>query len=387
MSSGRRLRVLSLMDSVSVTGGAERFGMALATHLPQDRFELWMCSTREPDPAAVQLLEDAGVPHVQLGRRAKLDVHRLGGLAHLLRRRRFDILHAHMFGSNLWGSVIGSVCRTPVIIAHEHTWSYEGDPMRRWLDGHVIGRLATRFVAVSAQDAERMVSIEHIPAEKVVMIPTAFIPRPRTGIDLRAEIGIDASIPLLATVAVLRPQKALSVLLDALPRVFRASPGAHLVIVGDGDCRAELVSHARRLGLADRVHFLGRRTDVEEILRAADIAVMSSDYEGTPLVAFECFATGTPLVATAVGGLVDMIEDGVTGRLVPRRNPEALAQAIIELIADPDLRRRIADAAQRSVVSIDTIAGRFAELYETLATERGLIVAEERTPPLGTLTG
>jgi glycosyltransferase involved in cell wall biosynthesis len=184
-------------------------------------------------------------------------------------------------------------------------------------------------------------------------------------------------------VAVLRPQKALSVLLDALPHVLKSVPDAHLVIAGDGECRTELVEQARQLGLATRVHFLGLRSDVEEILRAADLAVISSDYEGTPLVAFECFATGTPLVATAVGGLVEMIEDGVTGRLVAPRDPPALAGAIVELATDPELRTRIATAArEHAVIEIGEIARRVGELYELLAAERGLIVP---SPPLSAL--
>lgn len=378
--------MLSLIDSVTVSGGAERFAVALATHLPQDRFEPWMCSSRDAHPDALSLLERAGVRHVNLGRRGKLDVHRLAGLATLLRRERFDILHAQKFGSNLWGSVIGAACRTPVVIAHEHTWSYEGAPVRRWLDGHVIGRLADSFVAVSSRDAERMVSVERVPVEKVVMIPTAYIPRPRADTDPRAEIGIDASTPLLAAVAVLRPQKALSVLLDALPHVLRSVPDAHLMIAGDGECRDELVAQARGLGLAERVHLLGLRGDVEEILRAADIAVISSDYEGTPLVAFECFATGTPLVATAVGGLVEMIDDGVTGRLVAPRNPPALAEAIVELALDPGLRSRIAAAAEGSVIRMDAVAARVGKLYETLAAERGLIAAPARRSAVGSIT-
>jgi glycosyltransferase involved in cell wall biosynthesis len=281
-----------------------------------------------------------------------------------------------MFGSNLWGSLIGSLCHVPVVIAHEHTWSYEGDPVRRWLDGHVIGRLATRFVAVSAQDAERMVSIEGVPAERVVMIPTAYIPRPPLGTNVRAEIGIGTATPLLAVVAVLRPQKALSVLLDAMPQILHSVPDAHLVFAGDGPCRADLVEHAQRLGLVDQVHFLGHRRDVEEIIKTADVAVMSSDYEGTPLVAFECFANGTPLVATSVGGLVALIEDGITGRLVPPRDPDRLAAAIVEVITDRVLQERLAATArQHSVVAIDTIVERFVELYESLARERGVITS------------
>ena len=372
MTVRHRLKVLSLIDYVSVSGGAERFAVALATHLPREDFELWMCSSRGVDPEALALLEGAGVRHVNLNRQTKFDVYRLAGVARLLRKERFDILHAQKFGSNLWGTLIGAACRTPVIIAHEHTWSYEGEPMRRWLDGHVIGRLATRFVAVSSQDAQRMVSIEHVPAEKVVMIPTAYIPRPSTGTDVRAEIGIGPATPLIAAVAVLRPQKALSVLLDALPRVLTTLPDTHLIIAGDGESRTELEQQSRRLGLSAQIHFLGLRRDVEEVLRAADIAVISSDYEGTPLVAHECFATGTPLVATAVGGLLEMIENGVTGRLVPPRDPSALAAALVDLLGDPESRARIAEAAKRSVVQIDHAAMRFADLYHTLAVEHGL---------------
>jgi glycosyltransferase involved in cell wall biosynthesis len=388
MASARRLKILLLIDSVHVAGGAERFALALATQLPRDRFDVWMCSTRAADPAAIALLEEAGVGHLNLARRrGGLDLRRFSELIALIRRERFDVLHAHMFGSNLWGSLIGTLCRTPVIIAHEHTWSYEGQPVRRLLDGMVIGRLVTRFVAVSALDAERMVSIEHVPREKVVMIPTAYIPRPRAGTDVRAEIGVDPATPLLAAVAVLRPQKALSVLLDGLPTVLASVADAHLIIAGDGPCREELMQHVQRLGLTERVHFLGRRTDVEEVLQAADVAVISSDYEGTPLVAFECFANGTPLVATAVGGLVALIEDGVTGRLVPPRDPPALAEALLELLGDSALRARLAATArERSVVSMDTIVERVAELYETLAARRGIIAEPRGLSPIGSIS-
>ena len=382
MTVARRLKVLLLIDTIQITGGAERFAVALATHLPQDRFEIWMCSSRTADPAAAALLDQAGVRHLNLGRRGRPDLGPFSKLIALIRRERFDILHAHMFGSNLWGSLIGTLCRIPVTIAHEHTWSYEGQPVRRMLDGLVIGRLVTRFIAVSPLDAERMVAIERVPPEKVVMIPTAYIPRPPAGTDVRAEIGIDITAPLLAAVAVLRPQKALSVLLDALSIVLASAPATHLIIAGDGPCRDELVEQAERLGLAARVHFLGSRSDVEEIIRAADVAVISSDYEGTPLVAFECFANGTPLVATSVGGLVAIIEDGVNGRLVPPRDPTRLAAAIVEVVTDRALQERMAATArERSVVAIDTIAERFAQLYESLALEQGITAAFAGSPP------
>src|SRR5436305_13981913 len=127
-----RPRVLFLIDYAIAIGGAERLAVGLATHLPQDRFEPWLCATRYSDAASQQALADAGVRHHMLGRKAKWDVHRLGGLARLLRRERFDILHTHKFGSNLWGGLIGTACGVPAIVAHEHSWSYEGNPARAW---------------------------------------------------------------------------------------------------------------------------------------------------------------------------------------------------------------------------------------------------------------
>jgi glycosyltransferase involved in cell wall biosynthesis len=366
----RRLRIVFMIDFVSSTGGAERFAVGLATHLPRDRFEPWICSTRSADPAAAQALADAGVPHINLGRRTKWDMHRLAGMAALLRRERFDILHTHKFGSNIWGALIGWSCRVPAIVAHEHSWEYEGDPLRAWLDGRVIGRIATRFVAVSSADAKRMVSYEHVPEEKVVVIPNGYIPSPsESETDVRRELGLAAGTPLIAIAALLRAEKRLDLLLEAHARVVAVLGEAHLAIAGDGDGLSALQHQADRLGLRGCVHFLGRRDDVDSILRAADVAAITSDREGSPLLVFECMATGTPLVATNVGGIPDVVQDGTTGILVPRRDPAAFADALVSVLSDPARRAAMgaAAAAQLKDFTIDAIASRFADMYETIA--------------------
>lgn len=368
----RRLRILSLIEGVRSVGGAERFAVGLAEHLSRDGFEAWMCSTRGFEPEVVDALRSAGVKHVHLGRRSKWDIHKMAGLLSLLQRESFDVLHAHMFGSNVWGTLAGRVCRVPVVIAHEQTWSYEGHPARRCIDGRVIGRLATRFVAVSSADAARMVRLERVPAEKVVMIPNAYVPRGKSHRgDIRGEIGISSTTPLIGVAAVLRPQKALHVLIDAHARLLERLPHAHLVIAGEGRCAGELERRVLDLGLKGHVHFLGRREDVDAILRSVDVAAMSSDFEGTPLFAFECMANRTPLVATRVGGLPEIVADGRTGVLVPPRNPDALAEALRTLLVDPALRKRLADAAAVRLddFTIDTISKRFATLYEQLVAQ------------------
>ncbi len=367
-----RSRILVLIDSAIDSGGAERFSVGLATHLPSERYQVWLCATRDLDPRVARTLEDAGVAHVHLGRRSRWDIHRFAKLAALLKHERIEILHAHMFGSNVWGTLLGRLCSVPVVLAHEHTWSYEGQLMRRLVDGYVIGRLARRFIAVSQLDASRMVSVERVPPEKVVVMPTAYIPRPpATGGDLRAELGIGDSTPLIGSVSVLRPQKALDVLVKAFAQVVEAVPDAHLAIVGLGPCLEPLRQLARELELEERVHFLGHRRDVDVILRSVDVAAMSSDFEGTPLVAFECFANRTVLVATAVGGLPDIISNGRTGVLVPPQQPGRLAAALVELLDDRQRAAEMTEAAAATLEQylIGPVAQKFADLYELLLSE------------------
>ncbi len=287
----------------------------------------------------------------------------------MLRSQRFDILHTHKFGSNLWGALIGSACGIPAIVAHEHSWSYEGNPPRAWLDGYVIGQLATRFVAVSRADADRMISKERVSAAKVTVIPNGYIPSSTSSHhDVRAELGLDATAPVIGIAAVLRPEKRIDLLLAAHARVLSVLPEARLVIAGDGECRPALERQARDLGLDGTVHFLGARTDVDSVLRAADVGALSSDREGSPLLVFECMANETPLVATAIGGVPDVVEHGRTGLLVPRRDPVALAHGLISLLTDPDRRARMAAAGRDALrrYTIDVIAARFAALYDTL---------------------
>lgn len=368
---GKKLRVLTLVDRASAQGGAERFAIGLAQHLPRDRFEPWVCSTRGAAPEVVKALTAAEVQYVNLARRGKADIHRFVKLASLLRRERFDVLHAHKFGSNAWGSTFGRAFGVPVIIAHEHNWSYSGDRLRVWLDRWVISRLATRFVAVSAANRERMIALEHVPAEKILVLPTAYIAHSVREGNIRAELGLSPQTPLIAVAAVLREEKALEILIDAHAKVLHTFSDAHLVIAGAGPCRDALERQVDELGLRSRVHFLGSRRDITAILTAADLGAMSSDWEGMPLFVFECMAAHTPLVATSVGGLPEIVDDGRTGLLVPPRDPVALADAVTGLLADPERRLSLASAAAERLdeFRIGAVAQRFAELYEILTHE------------------
>ena len=379
-----RIRVLMLVDKVRFGGGAERFMAGLATTLPRDRYDVTVASTRTAGGRVLELLRDGDVPHLGFHRRNRFDVVQFYRLTRFLREQRIDVVHAHMFGSNLWGSVFGRLAGVPVVIAHEHTWSYEGEPLRKWLDGRVTGRLVDAFVAVSERDRRRMIELEKVPPEKIVVMPVPFIRRPAgEPRDVRAELGLAPDTPVVATVTVLRPQKALDVLLEAFVGLSERMPEARLVIAGEGESRAELEALALERGLADRAHFLGWCEDVAAVIRTADVAALSSNYEGSPLFALECAEHRTPLVSTDVGNVATLLgEDGVV--VVPPRDPAALADALEALLKDPSRRAAQAAAAARHVPEheLETVTQQFADLYERLLTRAGTPCGRERVPAL-----
>jgi glycosyltransferase involved in cell wall biosynthesis len=376
LSAPARIKVLMLVDMLS-SGGAERAAAGLAVSLPQDRYEVCVVATRYGEGALLDQLSGAGVRYEILGRKSRYDIAPMRRLSRMLRDEGFHVLHAHKFGSNLWGAVVGRLSRVPVIVAHEHSWSYEGQPMRRILDGQVIGRLADVMVAVSTRDRELMTSVEHVPASKTAFIPNAIVRRPHVAPagDLRAELGLAPSASVVATLAMLRPEKRLDVMIEAFASVARKVDDAHLVIGGDGWMQEEWDALAQRLGVGDRVHWLGLREDVEGVLAAADVAALSSEREGMPLFAFECMATRTPLVATDVGGLRDVFPGGEGALLVPPGDSAAMADGLTGLLRSPERRRAMADAAYERMpeFSAERAAERVGELYERLLAKRGVV--------------
>ena len=377
-----RVRVLLVIDSIDDhAGGAERFVIGLAKALPPERYEVLVATTRHSGGALMDELAAAGIRHVDADRRARFDVLALGRLARAMRRERIDVVHANKYGSNVWSTIFGRLTRVPVVIAQEHTWAYTGQRVRPLVDGRVIGPLCDAFIAVSTADRDRMIELEHVRPDKVVVIPTAYIPRDggASG-DLRAELGLAPGTPLVGTVAILRPQKALHVLLDAFAIVARERPEPHLVLAGGGDSEEDLRAHAAGLPCADRIHFLGLRQDAGAVWAALDVGAISSDFEGLPIAALEAMHNGTPLVATAVGGVPDLVADGVTGLLVPRRDPAALAAGIADLLEDADKRARFAAAGAERVAEygLDALIERTTALYERLLARPGSRAAAGR---------
>ena len=383
---GARPRVVTLVDLLSAHGGAEQLALGISTHLDPERFESILCVSRWPPPEwmakndrswrlALEQLEAAGVRFLPLRRKYKVDPAAWIRLIRFLRRERVDVLHCHKFGSNVWGTIVGKLARVPVVLAHEHTWSFEGQPLRRFLDRELVARGTDRFIAVSREDRRRMTEIEGIDPKDTMFIPNGVpAPVPAGDKDVRAELGIPADVPVLGVVGLLRPQKAHPVLLHAAAKLKSRWPKLQTLIIGDGLQRDKLEQLSAELGLQDTVRFLGLRLDVPDVLQALDIAVCCSDFEGSPLSILEYMGAGLPVVATEVGGVPDMVEPEVNGLLVAPGDPEALAEALDRMLSDPQRAREMGERGRQrraAEFDIDVIVGTLEALYGELLEQHG----------------
>jgi glycosyltransferase involved in cell wall biosynthesis len=371
---------LTIVDGLAIPGGAERVCIDIAAGLDPERFESVVCAYAESPPApgaplgsGPQELARAGVRLISLGRRGRTDVRAWARMTRMLRSERIDVLHSHRFGPNTYAAVLARVARVPVLVCHEHTWSYEGQPLRRFLDRELIGRSADAFVAVSELDARRMVEVEGVRPGVVMTIPNGVPSRPGgDGDRVRRELGIPADAPVLGALGNARPQKGYPVLVRAAALLRERHPDLRVLIAGHL-YDASLTDLVAELGLQDTVLLPGARSDVADVMAAFDIGVNSSDFEGMPLSLMELMDAGRPIVATRVGAVPEIVVDGVTGLLVEPGSSEELARAIGELLGDP---ARAAEMGRRGReryherFEVAAMVDRYERLYVELL-ERG----------------
>jgi len=385
MRADGRLGVVTLVNRL-VHGGAERLAAEIATRLDPQRFASTLCVTRWPDAGHAasgdlpqrlrEGAEAAGVQFIGLPRRGRWDLPAWSPLVRLLHSGDVQIIHGHMFGSNVSAVVLGRLARVPVIVAHEHTWAFTRGRPRAVVNKRLIAAGSDVIIACSQEDRRRMIERQRLAPESVRFVPNGIDGRSATaGRDVRSELGIAGDALVVGSVGALRAQKRFDVLLRAAAELAPRYPGIRFVLAGEGAERPRLEALAAELRLGDTLLMLGARGDVPDVLQAFDVAVTSSDFEGSPLSVMEYMEAGLPVVATAVGGLPQMIHDGVHGVLVPRRDPVALADAIEELLTDPQRRRELGAAGRvrrRQEFDLGVMVGRIEQLYEQLyAARRG----------------
>lgn len=276
----------------------------------------------------------------------------IGILRSVIQRHHYDVVHAHGLraGTDAAMAVKGSRARL-IYTVHNVIHPQIAGNLRARIFGRtevIPVRASAKTFAASAEIARHITSRwpEAAPRVEVLHLGVGDAPavtRPRA--EVRSELGLREDDLLVVTVARLAPQKALHVMVEAVAALDRT----HLCIVGDGPLRRRLEALRARLGVSDRVHLVGFKVDVGDYVAAGDVFCISSVWEAVALAAQEAVLLDVPVVTTAVGGMTELFEDGVSGRVVPADDPDALAGALRELLGSPETARRYATAARRTL--------------------------------------
>lgn len=301
-----------------------------------------------------------------------------GVLAQVNRRIRsggYHLVHTHEYKGNLAGGWPAWRLGLPTV-ASVRGYTDRTLPLRayKWFDLLVTLRFFTRIVTVSEAVREQVLRAGH-PPEYVITLhdavdTTIFSPdRARGTTRLRDELGCDTKQLLICAVGRLSPEKGHSILLTAFQQVVAVIPSARLILVGDGPLRASLRTQAASCGLGDHVIFVGYRDDVESFIAASDLVVMPSLREGFGDPVIEAMALCKPVIASRVGGMVEIVRDGDTGLLVPPEDSDSLAWAIITLLKNPQVRTRMGLQGRQVVLqefTVEQLADSLATLYNEL---------------------
>lgn len=365
----RRVRLLYVAGNF-VTGGAERHLLEMWRRLDREGFEVRIAVLKR-EGAFTPLVESLGLPIVDLGVGRRLyDLTGARGLLRLVslvREFRPDVIHGYLFGPNLFAALAGRLCGVPVVcVAKRNVDAFE--TKRQIAVQRLAHRLATHVTAVSCEVAASSVALG-VPPGRITVIENGVDVSRFDGATRRDALPglppVPAGVPLIGSVGCLAPRKDYGTLLAALAGLARRHD-FRCAIAGDGPDRAALEARAAELGVADRVVFLGERSDVDRLLPAFDLFTLSSREEGIPNALLEAMAAARPCVATRVGGNQEVLEDGRTGWLVPPQDPDALAGALADALDRPAEAARRGAAARAAMIgerSIDAMVRRHEAFY------------------------
>ena len=372
----RRLKILHLLATMPV-GGAEDLVAAVVKGLNPERFEVACACIGPPGPVGEEL-GAAGFAVASLGLDLKRTPARrlVAAVRRLLKDARPDLLHTHLYHPNLYGRLAALGLGLPVVAAVHNSYTRVKFHRRVW--NFLLARVTDRVLVGSDQVRRDVRRYDGVPARRLELIPYGIplgeLETPLSQAEARERLGVSGFV--IGAVGRLEEQKGQQHLLAALPELARQIPDLALLLVGDGRRRPALERQARDLGVEARVRFLGTRRDLAEIYRALDVFVQPSLWEGLPLALLKAMGAGLAVVATRVSGALEVIEDGVNGRLVAPGSAAALAEAIMELYREPAARRRLGEAARRTVAahySQEAMLRRLEHLYLEILRDRGLM--------------
>jgi len=373
------MRIAHLIESDG-PGGAERVVAQLATGLQAAGAENVVFLPERGEGWLAEQLRGSGVAIEKFHVDRPVSPTCARSLTQAFRRHRITVAHSHEFSMAVYGAWAAWRAGVPHVITM-HGGRYYGGRLRRRLAMRAAIAMSGKTVAVSAPLARALTDDLSIAGSRVQVIPNG-VPRQRPQrVNLREELRLTPNARLIVSVGNLYPVKGHVHLVDAAARLADRHPSLHVAIAGRGDLEDDLAARARAHGLADRIHLLGLRSDISAILAAADLFVLPSLSEGLPLAVLEAMFAGCAIVASDVGEIATVLEDGRAGVLVEPANPAALAEAIDALLNDPKRAKNLGTrAAFRAVAEYDIsrMVRRYATVYQELVQRRMPVSARQR---------
>lgn len=379
-----KLRVLHVITMLEL-GGAQRNTLDTVRGLDRQQFTVGLaCGLGGELYAEGEALPETAffpIPHLVREVRPGSDRRAFWELRTAIRAFAPHIVHTHSSKAGVLGRLAAFHEAVPIIVHSVHGFGFGA---HQWLPVRTaflaMEKLAaaktTAFVAVSRENLETGVCLGLFPREKATVI--------RSGVDLmafsqatggqavREELGIPAQAPVVLQVSCFKPQKAPERFVELAARLSPAFPQAHFLLVGDGELRGCLERLRQRWGLDTRLHLLGWRRDIPRLLAAAQVVTLTSRFEGLPRVLVEARCAGVPVVAMAVDGVVEVVQDGVNGFLIPPGDVVTMAQRVGFLLAHPQVARDMGQAGVKGLdeFSVERMVRDQEVLYRTLWAQR-----------------
>ncbi|MCF3940145.1 MULTISPECIES: glycosyltransferase [Gordonia] len=380
MTADHRIRVLYVVPDLGI-GGAERHVTTLMPALDPDRFDPAVICIGD-EGALFSSLARARVPALALHRTKRQAPAALRDLIREFRRFDPDVVITRGYSAEGLGRIAAFLTRVPVSIVWVHNCG-ETEPLgrlRRLLDT-VLDKATTAYFGVARAQLPYLVDERGYAPAKVTIIHNGVDPSefdPRDDRSALADAGVGEDHPVVGIVAAMRPEKDHTLFLEAASKVLQTLPDARFALVGDGPLRSDLERRARELGIDEAVVFTGPRSDIPEVMRAIDVLVLCSyTVECFPMALLEAMAAGRPAVCTDVGGVGEMVVPGHTGYLIAPHDPAALAERLITLMSDADLRREMGSSARRRVEDEFSLS---ASIAGTQSAITELVPSETSTP-------
>ena len=371
-----QIKVLQLITELDV-GGAERALLSLVKKLSSGKYDVMVAYLKGEGRLAGDF-RNAGIKVFDLKMKNRMALPAVIRLYRLLKREKVRVLHTHLIQADICGFLAGKMAGVPVIISTKHN----PDEFRKrrsipvWLDG-IFANRSDRIIAVSNAVRDFLIKWERISEDKFTVI--------HNGIDMedfnfreftsatditakKEELGIDSSSQVVGTVGRLDEQKGHKFFLEAIPEILKKVHGVKFLIVGDGPLQNKLEKLSEKLKISENVIFTGIRRDIPEILAIMDVFVLPSIFEGFGIVLLEAMAMKKAIVASRIGGIPEIVDDGLTGILIEPANPSEIANSIITLLKNPEKAKQMGDAGSKKVEKIftaDVMAKQIEDVYDS----------------------